>query len=476
MQCKCAKIYVINHGSIPLDTEGGFSMKLHSKRLFKIKELHILIFGFLIIIFAGAVLLCLPVSSQDYKYTNFIDALFMATSAACVTGLAVVDTGTYWSYFGKSVILALIQVGGLGFMAFSTLLALLSGRKITLKERLLIQQSLNSFNIQGLIKMSKYILIFTFLVETSGAAVLSLQFIPRFGIAKGLFYSIFHSVSAFCNAGMDLMGRDRSLTQYYGNGLVILTVSILVIIGSLGFYVWQDIYGLKSFREMKKISLNSKICISMTVLLIISGTLLFFIFESGNSGTMKNMTFGNKLLSSFFASVSSRTAGFNSVSIQDMTGSSKSLIIAFMFIGGAPGSTAGGIKITTAALIVMTAVSAVRGRQETEIYNRTIKKELVYKAIVIVVIDTFLVFISFMILGLTERGESLQTIFFECVSAFGTVGLTSGVTAGLSTVGKILITAVMFFGRLGGLTIVMSMTNRKIPRSIKYPEDRILIG
>ncbi|WP_446897186.1 TrkH family potassium uptake protein [Clostridium sp. LBM24168] len=451
-------------------------MKSNGIRLFKINELHILIFGFLTIIFIGAVLLCLPVASQSYKHTNFIDALFMATSATCVTGLAIVDTGTYWSYFGKSVILALIQIGGLGFMAFSTLLALLSGRKITLKERLLIQQSLNSFSIQGLIRMSKYILIFTFLIEIAGAAVLSIQFVPEFGLAKGLFYSIFHSISAFCNAGMDLIGRDRSLTPYYNNPLVILTVSALIITGSLGFYVWQEIYSLRSFRDIKKISLNSKVCISMTAILIVSGALLFFLFEFNNPGTMKDMTPGNKLLSSFFTSVSSRTAGFNSISLQDMTGSSKSLIISFMFIGGAPGSTAGGIKITTAALIVMTAVSAVKGRQETEIYKRTIKKELVYKAIVILVIDLFLVLISFMILGVTERGESLQTIFFECVSAFGTVGLTAGLTAELSDIGKIVIIVVMFFGRLGGLTIVLSMTNRKIPRSIRYPEDRILIG
>lgn len=451
-------------------------MKSNSRRLFKINELQVLIFGFLSIILIGAVLLCLPVSSQNHRYTNFLDAMFMSTSATCVTGLAIVDTGTYWSYFGKSVILLLIQIGGLGFMAFSTLLALLSGRRITLRERLLIKQSLDSFNIQGLIKISKYILIFTFLIESMGAAVLSVQFVPEFGFAKGMFYSVFHSISAFCNAGMDLMGKDRSLTPYYDNLVVILTVSALIIIGSLGFYVWQEIYSLKSFKGIKRISLNSKVCITMTVILLVSGTVLFFLFEFNNPGTMKEMTLGNKLLSSFFASASSRTAGFNSISLQDMSGSSKSLIVAFMFIGGAPGSTAGGIKITTAALIVMTAVSAVRGRQETEIYNRTIKKELVYKAIVILVIDTFLVLVSFMILGVTEKNESLQTIFFECVSAFGTVGLTAGLTAELSSIGKIVIIAIMFFGRLGGLTIVLSMTNRKLPRSIKYPEDRILIG
>lgn len=444
--------------------------------LFNINELHILILGFIIIIFAGTILLCLPISSKNHIYTNFIDSLFMATSAVCVTGLSIQDTGTYWSYFGKSVILALIQIGGLGFMSFSTLLALISGRKIKLKERLLIQRSLNSFNIQGLIKMSRNILIFTFLVESAGAVALSFQFVPQFGVVKGIFYSIFHSVSAFCNAGIDLIGNGNSLTTYYNNALVILTVSVLIVIGSLGFYVIDDVYNLIKIKDMRKISLNSKVCITMTGVLIAFGTILFFLFESENPHTMKYMTFGEKILSSFFASVSSRTAGFNSIVLQDMSGSSKSLIALFMFIGGSPDSTAGGIKITTLAVIIMTVVSAVKGRQETEIYKRTINKELVYKAVVIFVVDISLVLVSFMILGITENGRSLQTIFFECISAFGTVGLTAGLTSSLSTIGKIVIIIMMFFGRLGGLTIVLSMANRKIPRSIKYPEDRILIG
>lgn len=451
-------------------------MNFKNIRLFKINELQTLILGFLVIIFIGAILLWLPISSQNYTYTNFLDSLFAATSVTCVTGLVTLDTGSHWSYFGKLVILCLIQVGALGFMSFSTLLALILGKKITLKERLVIQQSLNSFNVQGLVKMSKYILLFTFLMEGIGAAILSIQFIPQFGFNKGLFYSIFYSVSAFCNAGIDLIGNGKSLMPYYDNSIVILTISILIIIGSLGFVVWQEIYNIIRFKNVRKISLHAKVCITMTMILIIFGTILFFLFEFDNPNTIGNMTIGNKLLSSFFASVVPRSAGFNSISVFDMTEISRFLTIILMFIGGAPGSTAGGIKITTTALIIMTVVSVIKGRSDTEIYNRTIKKESVYKAIVIVVIDVMVVLISSMILAVTESGANLETVIFECVSAFGTVGLTLGLTENLSVVGKVIITIAMFFGRLGSLTMILSMINKKMPKSIKYPEDKILIG
>lgn len=450
-------------------------MKLKSRPLFKISEIQILIWGFLLIIMVGAILLCLPISSQNHKYTNFIDSLFVATSATCVTGLTTVDTGTHWNYFGKTVILILIQVGGLGFMAFSTLIALILGRKITLRERLLIHESLNSFNIQGLVKMSKYILLFTFLVEAVGAVILCSQFVPQFGFYRGLFYSIFHSVSAFCNAGIDLVGEGRSLMPYYDNFTIIFTISILIIIGGLGFYVWQEIYNL-SFKYTKRLSFHSKICITMTIILLISGTILLLLFEFDNPATIKNMNLQNKVLSSFFFSTSLRTAGFNSISMSDISENSKLLSIVFMFIGGAPGSTAGGIKTTTAALIIMTAVSIIKGRGETEIYKRTIKKDLVYRAVAIFVVYIICILTFCFILGVSEKNQSLESIIFECVSAFGTVGLSLGITSELSSIGKIIIIVGMFFGRLGSLTIVLSMVNRKIPKSIKYPQGKMLIG
>lgn len=451
-------------------------MNFKNMRLIKINELQTLILGFLLIIFIGAILLCLPISSQNHTYTNFLDALFASTSVTCVTGLVTLDTANHWSYFGKVIILCLIQIGALGFMSFSTLLALILGKKITLKERLVIQQSLNSFNVQGLVKLSKYILVFTFSVEGIGAAILSAEFIPRFGLYEGLFYSIFYSVSAFCNAGIDLIGNGHSLMPYYNNPIVILTVSILIIMGSLGFFVLHEIYNKIKSEKLKKMSLHSKVCISMTIILLISGTVLFFLFEFDNPGTIGNMNIGDKLLSSFFASVVPRSAGFNSIPVNEMTEISRFLTIILMFIGGAPGSTAGGIKITTTALIIMTAVSVVKGRSDTEIYNRTIKKESVYKAIVIIVIDVTVILISSMLLSIAERGENLETIIFECISAFGTVGLSLGLTDRLSVAGKIIITVAMFFGRLGSLTIILSMINKKLPKSIKYPEDKMLIG
>ncbi len=282
----------------------------------KFTPVQILALGFALVIVIGAILLMLPISSQSGQRTPFLDCLFTATSAVCVTGLVVVDTGTYWTYFGKTVIMLLIEIGGLGFMSFATLLALLVGKKITLKERLVMQEALNTFSIQGLVKMARYVLTFTFSIQGAGALLLSTQFIPKYGLAKGLYYGVFHSVSAFCNAGFDLFGNFSSLTSVYNNPVIILVIASLIIIGGIGFYVWYEIYHYKGHR---KLSTHSKLVLSATFLLLSIGTVLMFIFESRNLGTMGNMTLGNKILSSFFAAVTPRTAGFNSISTSDMT-------------------------------------------------------------------------------------------------------------------------------------------------------------
>ncbi len=266
----------------------------HMRRRFT--PVQILAIGFAIVIFVGAILLSLPISSQNGQRTPFLDCLFTSTSAVCVTGLIVVDTGTHWTYFGKTVIMLLIEIGGLGFMSFATLLALLLGKKITLKERLVMQEALNTFNIQGLVKLAKYILLFTLSIQGGGALLLSTQFIPRYGLAKGVYYSIFHSISAFCNAGFDLFGNFSSLTTVYNNPVIVLVIAFLIIIGGLGFYVWHEIYHYKGHR---KLSTHSKLVLWATFLLLVVGTILMFIFESRNPGTMANMTFGNKILSSF---------------------------------------------------------------------------------------------------------------------------------------------------------------------------------
>lgn len=447
-------------------------MKVIINRWVKVNEIQILAIGFLVLIFIGAILLAMPISSQDGHYTNFLDCVFISTSATCVTGLVTLDTGTHWNYFGQFVILCLIQIGGLGFMSMATLIALLMGRRITLKERLVIQQSLNSFSIQGLVKMSKYLLIFTFLVETAGAMLLATQFIPQFGYAKGIYFSIFHSISAFCNAGIDLIGEFRSLTPYADNPVIILTIGALIVIGGLGFFVWQDIY---HFNITKKLSLHTRLVIVTTLILILTGAILMFLFEMNNSKTIGDMSLKGKMLSSLFASIVPRTAGFNSIPTSDMTGGGKFLTIVLMFIGGSPGSTAGGIKTTTTALLIITVISVVRGREDAEIYERRIRKELVYRALTITTLGMGIVLIATILLCITEKA-SLEYIIYEVVSAFGTVGLTLGLTPELSSVGKILIAFIMYCGRLGPLTVALSLAQKSMPSSIKYPEDKILIG
>ncbi|WP_142413003.1 TrkH family potassium uptake protein [Hathewaya massiliensis] len=440
----------------------------------KLKPVQVLAIGFGFVIFAGALLLMLPISSAQGNWTNFVDCLFTSTSAVCVTGLITLDTGIYWSYFGKTVIISLIQIGGLGFMSLATLVFLLLGKKITLKERLVMQEAMNSFSLQGLVKMSKYVLYFTFSIEGIGALILSTQFIPKFGLKKGIYYSIFHAISAFCNAGFDLMGNFSSLTAYSNNAVVILTIATLIATGGLGFFVWSEIYNRKMIR---KFSLHTKLAIYVTAFLIVGGSILMFLFEMNNPATIMNKGIKEKVLSSIFASVSPRTAGFNSISTSDMSLPGRFLTILLMFIGGSPGSTAGGIKTTTAGLLIYTLISVIRGREDTEIGDKRISKEIVYKGIVILTISFLLVVTVTMILAITETGFTLEEILYETVSAFATVGLTLGITTKLSVIGKIIIAITMYFGRVGPLTIVLALTNRNGNKgNIRYPEEKILIG
>lgn len=448
-------------------------MKITITKNIKLNPVQILALGFALVIFTGAVLLTLPIASADGTSTNFIDSLFTSTSAVCVTGLVTVDTGTHWSYFGKTVIMFLIEIGGLGFMSFATLFALLLGKKITLRERLVLQEAMNTFNIQGLVKMAKYVLVFTFSVQIIGALLLSTQFIPDYGLGKGIYFSIFHAVSGFCNAGFDLIGNFSSLTSYAENPVIILTIASLIAIGGLGFSVWLEIY---NYRGLKKLSLHARVAIIMTISLIVGGAILMFLFEFNNPGTMKNMSFKGKILSSIFASVTPRTAGFNSISTADMSMAGRFLTIILMFIGGSPGSTAGGIKTTTAAILLMTIVSIIKGREDTEISKKKIPKDLVYKAFALSTLALTLVIGVTMILSITEVGASFEYILYEVTSAFGTVGITLGLTTKLSFIGKILIILTMYCGRVGPMTVILALANKKSSSSIKYPEDKILVG
>lgn len=439
----------------------------------KFTPVRILAIGFGLIILSGAMLLTLPIASALGEKTPFIDALFMSASAVCVTGLTTLDTGVYWSYFGKTVIIVLIQIGGLGFMSFATLIAVMLGKKITLRERLVMQEAMSSFGLQGLIKLARYIIIFTFVIEGIGATLLATRFIPEFGFKKGVYYSIFHAISAFCNSGVDLLGDFKSLMPYYDDITIILTISALIIVGGLGFPVWHEIYVNK---RLKRMSLHSKVALLTTVTLIVLGTILIFLFEYNNLGTMGSMNIKDKLLSSFFSSVSLRTAGYSSISVRDMTMAGIFLTTILMFIGGSPGSTAGGIKTTTLATILFTIVSFIKGKDDTEILKKRVAKDSVHKAFIVSILGFILVTVVTMILSLTEKGVSFQYLLYEATSAFGTTGLTLGLTTELSFIGKCIILITMYLGRLGPIMVVLSVARNTKANPIKYPEDKILIG
>ncbi len=446
-------------------------MQFKFKTKIKLNGMQILALGFFFVIFGGAIILSLPISSASGEVTNFIDALFTSTSAVCVTGLITLDTGSYWSFFGQTMIMILIEIGGLGFMSFTTLVAIILGKKITLRDRLLLQDAMNAFNIQGLVKMVQYILIFTISIQLLGALIFSTQFIPQHGLGKGIFLSIFHSISAFCNAGFDLFGN--SLMNYNSNAIIILCASALIIIGGLGFAVWIELY---NFRNVKRLTLHSKMAIFMTVALILGGAVLMFLFEIKNHETIADMSIGDKLLNSLFASVTTRTAGFNSIPVGEMTTAGKFLTIILMFIGGSPGSTAGGLKTTTFGVLIVTVICVIRGKEDVQVFNRRFAKDLVYKAFTLFFIGGALVITATMLLSYTELGASFMALIFEVVSAFGTVGLSVGLTSQLSEIGKIIIMIMMYLGRVGPLTVVLALTRKRMDTGIKYPEGKILIG
>lgn len=446
-------------------------MQYSLKKKFKLNGVQILALGFLVLILIGATLLSLPISSKSGEPTNFLDSIFTSTSAVCVTGLITLNTSTHWSIFGQTIIMILIEIGGLGFMSFAVLISLILGKKITLRERLVMQEAMNTHSIQGLVKMVKYVLIFTVSVQFFGALLLSTQFVPEYGPSKGIFYSIFHSISAFCNAGFDLFGT--SLVGFSNNSVIILVISALIIIGGLGFTVLLEIY---EFKGMKKLSLHSKLVLITTGILIFGGTILMLIFEYRNPETIGLMNIKDKLLNSFFSSVSPRTAGFNSVSTSDMTLASKFLTIILMLIGGSPGSTAGGLKTVTCGILVLTVISVIKGREDTEVFGRRFTKEIVYKAFTIAFIGLSLVIGVTMILSYTEAGASFIALLYESASALGTAGLTLGLTSELSSIGKVLIMFMMYLGRVGPLTVMLALTRKKKKSGYKYPEGKILIG
>ncbi|HHV63236.1 MAG TPA: Trk family potassium uptake protein [Firmicutes bacterium] len=432
----------------------------------------VLVIGFAGLIFLGAILLSLPIASRDGQPLRFINALFTATSAVCVTGLVVVDTHDQFSLFGQLVIILLIQAGGLGIMVVSTLIALVLGRRIGLRGRILIQEAMNQFTLEGMIRLIKQVIAVTAIVEGTGALLLAFRFIPQMGFVKGLYYGVFHAVSAFCNAGFDLFGGFRSLIGYRDDVLVNLVMTSLIITGGIGFAVITDVW---QYFKTKHLALNSKIVLAVTAALILIGTATILLLEWDNPRTMGDLPLGSKILSSYFQAVTPRTAGFNTLPIGDMRSATLFFIIILMFIGASPGSTGGGIKTTTFGVLVIAVWSVVRGREDSEAFGRRIPHRAVYRALAVAMISLTLVVVVTMLLSITERVTFIR-VLFEATSAFGTVGLSTGITPGLTAIGKIAIILTMFAGRVGPLTIATAIAQRLCINGVKFPEERVMVG
>jgi trk system potassium uptake protein TrkH len=436
------------------------------------KPTQILAFGFAMLILIGAVLLNLPIASRDGQSIGFINALFTATSAVCVTGLVVADTYTQFNIFGQLMILILIQFGGLGIMTMAMTVFLLLGKRITLRERLVMKEALNQFSISGLVKLTRYILLTTIFFEGIGAIILSFRFVKTYGLLKGVYYGVFHAISAFNNAGFDLVGNYRSLTPFVQDPLVNFVIMGLIIFGGLGFSVIFDIFTVKNF---KKLTLHSKVVITATTILLVAGMLVYLALEYSNPKTLGNLPLSSKILVSAFQSVTPRTAGFNTIDISELTTASKYFTILLMFIGASPGSTGGGIKTATFAAIIMMIYTVIASKEDVEIYEKRIPLDNVFKAVAMTVISILIVFISSFLLTITEDIDFL-TLIFEVVSAFGTVGLSLGITRKLTVFGKIIIILTMFIGRVGPLTLAFAIGSRQKKAHLKYPEEKILVG
>ncbi|MEK4293339.1 TrkH family potassium uptake protein [Paenibacillus sp. FSL H8-0261] len=431
-----------------------------------------MVLGFASIILIGALLLMLPISSTSGNVVSFIDALFTATSATCVTGLVVLDTGTTFTIFGKTVIMVLIQVGGLGFMTMATLFAMMMKRKISLRDRLILQEAMNQGSMEGIVRLIRRVLIYSLVIEGCAAVLLSIRWAFDMPLGKAIYFGIFHAVSMFNNAGFDIFGDFRSLTDYVYDPLVNIVVMFLIVSGGIGFIVMSD---LVEFRVKRKLSLHSKVVLSTTAGLILIGALVIFIFEFTNQRTLGNLNFGGKILSAFFQSVSPRTAGANTVDIAGLRQASQFFMVILMFIGASPGSTGGGVKTTTFTIMIGAVIAMLRGREDVVLFRYRLAQERIYKALTLTLLALLLVLTVSMLLSTTEDSNFLA-ILFETTSAFATVGLTMGLTPELSIFGKILICLTMFAGRLGPLTLVYALGPKQGKPLYKHPEGKIIIG
>lgn len=439
----------------------------------------IIILGFLAVVLVGTILLSLPMSSNDGEFTNPIDAAFTAVSATCVTGLVTLDTATHWSLFGQIIILLMIQIGGLGFMTVAVMLSLLIKRAVTPKERMLVAMSYNIDNYDKTGELMRRIWIGTLCIEGAGAAVLATRFIPLFGVGEGIYKSIFHAVSAFCNAGFDLFGslsgKFSSLSYFAEDPVVNITLMFLIVVGGIGFIVWNDIVNF--IVRKKRISVYSKFVLMITLILLLGGTFIFALLEWNNPGTIGEMSIGNKMMASAFQSVTLRTAGFAAIDQAKLTEPAQLISVILMFIGGASGSTAGGVKVGTVGVIVCTIWATALGKRDAVVFKRRISSASFMRAVTVVSIQLVLVLIGTMVVT-ESMGCSAITALFEASSASATVGISLGITPNLNIISKLVIMALMFLGRVGILTVTYGiMVNYSESHSIiSYPDANMLIG
>lgn len=431
----------------------------------------VIIFGFLLVILIGTAFLMLPFSTQNGVVTPFLDALFTSTSAVCVTGLVIYDTATYWSSFGQFVIILLIQIGGLGVVTVAGAFAILSGRRIGLMQRSTMQEALAAPKVGGIVRLTGFILRTSLTIELLGAVALFPVFLKEFGFVRGLWYALFHSISAFCNAGFDLMGIKApfsSLTDYAGQPVVSVVIALLIIVGGIGFLTWEDIRTNR--RHLHKYRMQSKVILSVTGILILLPVVYFFVFEFSAE------PLGRRLLLSFFQSVTPRTAGFNTADLTKMSETGQSMITLLMLIGGSPGSTAGGMKTTTLAVLLASAIAVFRRRENPHFFNRRVAGGTTAQAATILMMYLTLFLTGGLIISRTE-GLPVLTCLFETASAIGTVGLSLGITAQLSAFSHLILIGLMFFGRVGGLTLIFAALSHHVPSpGAKLPQERITVG
>ncbi len=450
-------------------------MQISEKKKQKWSTTKIIAVGYVLVITIGTILLMLPVSGRNHEPVPFMDAWFTATSATCVTGLVTHDTYTYWSSFGQAVLLVLIQIGGMGFMTIAISAMTLTRKKIGLSQRLLMQESVGAPQVAGVVRMSRLILGGTVFFEGLGALLLSFYYIPRLGFGKGLYFSVFHSISAFCNAGIDLMGYyqpSSSLITAADSYLVGITIAGLILVGGIGFLVWED--ALRWKWHISRYRLHSKVVLAAAVALVAGGTLFMFLFEYGKP-SMEGKNLGEQILCSFFQAVTPRTAGFNTMDLNQLSPSSQMLMVCLMFIGGSPGSTAGGIKTTTMTILLLTIWTEFKKRKDVELFKRRVEGEVIRHAACILMFYGSLAFVSSMIICAVE-GIGAKEVIFEVVSALCTVGLSLGITAEVGVLSHVILILLMFIGRVGGITILIAFSSRLSAIPSKLPAEKIAVG